>query len=219
MRNNRLKTKIIRATAQPHDVDLRPTCALQIRNRGTVGRRPRLGGLVLANLAETEPTGGIGGPFELTSHRGEAVSDRSLRGRPYLAFFGFTHCPDICPTTLFELTDLMKELGPQADAFNALLISVDPERDTQNLLSLYMEAFDPRIIAVRGTRKQTDQVLSAFRATAKRVDTDGGSYTMDHTAGIFLMDADGRFQGMLDMHEPRETRLKKLRNLAEMGGA
>ncbi|CAK7262244.1 MAG TPA: SCO family protein [Shinella sp.] len=177
------------------------------------------GALVLANMAETEPTGGIGGPFELTSHRGEAVSDRSLRGRPYLAFFGFTHCPDICPTTLFELTDLMKELGPQADAFNALLISVDPERDTQNLLSLYMEAFDPRIIAVRGTRKQTDQALSAFRATAKRVDTEGGSYTMDHTAGIFLMDADGRFQGMLDMHEPRETRLKKLRNLAEVGGA
>ena len=94
----------------------------------------------------------------------------------------------------------------------------DPD-NKENLLSLYMEAFDPRIIAVRGTRKQTDQALSAFRATAKRVDTDGGSYTMDHTAGIFLMDADGRFQGMLDMHEPRETRLKKLRNLAEMGGA
>jgi len=175
------------------------------------------GGLLLAGKTETEAgneSAAIGGPFQLTSHRGETVSDRTLRGKPYLAFFGFTHCPEICPTTLFELTDLMKELGPKADAFNALLISVDPERDTQNLLSLYMESFDPRIVALRGTREQTAQVLSAFRASAKKVDTGDGTYTMDHTAGVYLMNAEGRFKGMLDMHEPRETRLQKLRNLA-----
>ncbi|MFX7768555.1 SCO family protein, partial [Acinetobacter baumannii] len=75
-----------------------------------------------------------GGPFELTSHRGETVDNARLAGKPYLAFFGFTHCPDVCPTTLFELTDFMRELGPAADRFNVLFFTVDPERDTQDLL-------------------------------------------------------------------------------------
>ncbi|KQZ59773.1 copper-binding protein [Rhizobium sp. Root149] len=158
-------------------------------------------------------TPAIGKPFELLSHRGQVIDNAALKGKPYLAFFGFTHCPDICPTTLFELTDLMNELGPVADKFNVAFITVDPERDSKEMLAEYMTAFDPRIMALRGNPHQTEVAVKAFAAYAKRVPTEGGNYTMDHTAGVYLMDANGSFKGTLDMHEPRETRLHKIRNL------
>ncbi|MDR6759568.1 protein SCO1/2 [Mycoplana sp. BE70] len=154
----------------------------------------------------------VGKPFELTSHRGAVVNNGTLAGKPYLAFFGFTHCPDVCPTTLFELTDLMKELGLDGDKLNVVFITVDPERDTRELLELYMTSFDPRITALRGTADQTNTAVKAFAAYARKVPIDGG-YTMDHTAVVYLMNADGSFRGTLDMHEPREVRLQKIRNL------
>lgn len=159
----------------------------------------------------------IGGPFSLVSHKGETIDNARLAGKPYLVFFGFTHCPDICPTTLFELTELMKELGPAADRFNALFITVDPQRDSQQLLAEYMVAFDERILAVRGSREQTDAAVKAFAAFARRVPVEGGDYTMDHTAGVYVMNAEGRFANMLDMHESREVRLGKLRRIAGAG--
>jgi len=122
-------------------------------------------------------------------------------------------CPDVCPTTLFELTDLMTELGATADRFNVAFITVDPERDTSEMLAGYMASFDTRIMALRGNPEQTQTAVKAFAAYARKVPTDGGNYTMDHTAGVYLMDADGDFKGTLDMHEPREVRLQKIRNL------
>ena len=165
-----------------------------------------------AAVADTS-TPAIGKPFELTSHRGEIIDNAYLRGKPYLAFFGFTHCPDVCPTTLFELTDLMKELGATADDFNVIFITVDPDRDDQELLNGYMTPFDQRILALRGTEEQTQTAVKAFAAYARKAQTEGGNYTMDHTAGVYLMNADGGFRGTLDMHEPREVRLRKIRNL------
>ncbi|MGO3931363.1 MULTISPECIES: SCO family protein [Nitrobacteraceae] len=155
----------------------------------------------------------IGGPFELTSHKGETYNNARLAGKPYLVFFGFTHCPDICPTTLFELTDLMSKLGPAADRLTPLFITVDPERDTQELLASYMTSFDARIVALRGSQAQTDAAVKAFAAYYRKVPIEGGSYTMDHTAGVILMNAEGQLAGTLDMHEPRETVLTKLRRL------
>ena len=157
----------------------------------------------------------IGKPFAMTSHRGEVVDNAFLRGKPYLAFFGFTHCPDICPTTLFELTDLMKELGPTADDFNVIFITVDPDRDDQELLKAYMTSFDHRILALRGTGEQTQKAVKAFAAYARKVPMEGVNYTMDHTAGVYLMNAEGSFRGTLDMHEPREVRLQKIHNLVD----
>lgn len=162
---------------------------------------------------DTSSTPAIGRPFELVSHRGQLIDNAVLKGKPYLAFFGFTHCPDICPTTLFELSDLMSELGPAASGFNVVFISVDPERDTQKLLSEYMTSFDPRILALRGTPEQTATAVKAFSAYSRKVPTEDGGYTMDHTAGVYMMDADGSFKGTLDMHESREVRMKKIRNL------
>ncbi|GAA2884251.1 protein SCO1/2 [Aminobacter niigataensis] len=157
----------------------------------------------------------VGGPFELTTHRGQKFTNADVAGKPYLMFFGFTYCPDICPTTLSELTSLMDELGPDADRFSPLFITVDPERDNQQALAEYMTAFDSRIVALRGTPQQTEAAAKAFKAYYKKVPVDGGGYTMDHTAGVFLMGADGRFIGTMDMDEPRETRIAKLRRLIE----
>lgn len=156
----------------------------------------------------------VGGPFQLETVEGKPFSDKNIVGRPYLVFFGFTNCPDVCPTTLFELTGLLKELGPAADKLVPLFITVDPERDTPEMLRVYMNAFDPRIVALRGTLDQTTKAAKAFAAYFKKVPLDGGEYTMDHTANVILMKAEGTFQGTLDMHEPRETQLKKLDLLA-----
>ena len=156
----------------------------------------------------------VGGPFELVSHTGDIVSDRTLSGRPYLVFFGFTFCPDICPTTLYELSDHMDALGADADRFTPLFITVDPERDTRDVLAEYMTAFDDRIIALRGDAEATDRAVEAFSAYYAKVPIEGGGYTMDHTSGVLLMDSSGKFMGTLDIHEPRDTVLEKLRRLA-----
>ena len=161
-------------------------------------------------------TAKVGGPFSLLTPAGERIDNQSLAGRPYVVFFGFTYCPDICPTTLFELTDLMAELGPDADSFEVLFVTVDPERDTPAALSSYMTSFDSRITALRGSATETENTLKSFSAYAKKVPLETGGYTMDHTAGVFLMRPDGGFTGMMDMHEPRETKLEKLRRLARM---
>ncbi len=155
----------------------------------------------------------IAGPFELLTLAGKPFSNADLVGKPYLVFFGFTHCPDICPTTLYELTSLLAELGTGADRLMPLFITVDPERDTADQLAFYMSEFDPRIVALRGTPAQTASAAKAFAAYFKKIPEDGGDYTMEHTAGIILMDARGEFAGKLDMHEPRDIQLKKLQRL------
>lgn len=173
----------------------------------------------LASQTTTTGTAKVGGPFSLLTPTGERVDNQSLAGRPYVAFFGFTYCPDICPTTLFELTDLMAELGPDADSFEVLFITVDPERDTPAALASYMTSFDSRITALRGSATETENTLKSFSAYAKKVPLETGGYTMDHTAGVFLIRPDGGFAGMMDMHESRETKLEKLRRLARMTDA
>lgn len=156
----------------------------------------------------------IGGPFRLTDHRGRAVTDQDYRGRPMAVFFGFTHCPDVCPTALGDMTAQMEALGPDADRIQWLFISVDAERDTPAAMAQYLEAFDSRIIGLSGTEEQIAEVARGYRVYYQRVPLDGGNYTMDHTASIFLIDAAGRFAGTLDREEPPAVALEKLRMLA-----
>ncbi len=155
----------------------------------------------------------IGGPFRLTTHKGEVLSDTDLRGRPHLIFFGFTHCPEVCPTTLSELTLRYEALGAAADALTTLLITVDPERDTLEILADYIGAFDPRFIALRGTREETEAVAKAFKAFVQKVPLPSGGYTVDHNAIVYMMNRNGRFVGSLDPHEQEEIQLAKLRRL------
>lgn len=155
----------------------------------------------------------IGGPFSLTDHRGRAVTEATFRGRPMAVFFGFTQCPDVCPTTLGDMTALIKALGPEADRLHWLFVSVDWERDTPETLAGYLEAFDRRIVGLSGTEAQVAAAARAFRIYYRRVPTDGGGYTMDHSASLFLLDAAGRFAGTIDNQESQAVALEKLRAL------
>ena len=123
----------------------------------------------------------IGGPFSLTDHNGRTVTEQDLKGRPFLVFFGFTNCPDICPTTMFEISEVLKKLGPDGDRTRALFITVDPERDTPAALKDYVSSFDPRIVALTGEPDAIAAVAKAYRAYYRRVPLKDGGYTMDHT--------------------------------------
>ena len=151
--------------------------------------------------------------WELTDHRHGTVTPADWVGRPAMVFFGFTHCPDVCPTTLLDIADWLAELGPEAEGLTTALITVDPARDTPQLLAEYVENFDARILALSGSEADTARVTDAFAVTAERVPVDGGDYTMNHTAGVFLFRADGSFAGTIDFHEDRRFALPKLRRI------
>ncbi len=135
----------------------------------------------------------IGGPFQLTDQHGKTVTDKNLKGKPTLIFFGYTHCPDVCPTSLFEISEVLRAMGKDADKVNAVFISVDPERDTQAAMKDYLSSFDPHLEGLSGDPDAIANVIKSYRVYAKKVPTKDGDYTMDHTALIYLMDRDGRF--------------------------
>ena len=173
-----------------------------------------LGVLLLAVTAWVtlrEPGGGrsggsvIGGPFELTSQEGTTITDRDLRGRPFLIFFGFTNCPDVCPTALREISDVFSALGEDKKVA-ALFITVDPERDTAASLKDYVSNFDKRIIGVTGDRAAIERTMKAYRVYAKKIPGEGDSYNMDHSTVIYLMDKQGRFVNAFNINRsPRKS--------------
>ncbi|MDB5558105.1 MAG: hypothetical protein JWQ36_1039 [Enterovirga sp.] len=160
------------------------------------------------------PRGGssvsIGGPFALTAGDGRTVSDRDLRGAPYLVFFGFTHCPDVCPTKLFQLSEVLRAMGDGGQKVRALFITVDPERDTPAIMKSYVSSFDERIVGLTGDREAIDKVVRDFRAFAKKVPTKDGDYTMEHTGLVYLMGKDGQFIGSFNLERPPEEAAKDL---------
>jgi protein SCO1/2 len=149
--------------------------------------------LVMGGGQKVAATAAIGGPFQLTDQGGQTITDKSLQGRPTLIFFGFTHCPDVCPTSLFEISEVLRALGPQADRVNAYFISVDPERDTPSAMKEYLSSFDPHLKGLTGDPEVMAKVISEYRVYAKKVPLKDGDYTMDHTALVYLMDRDGKF--------------------------
>jgi protein SCO1/2 len=158
----------------------------------------------------TQPSS-VGGPFSLTDQNGRAVSDQDFKGKPFLVFFGFTHCPDICPTTLFEISEVLKRLGPDADKTAALFISVDPERDTPDKLKDYVSSFHPRIFGLTGTADAINAVEKEYRVYAKKVPLKEGDYTMDHTAVVYLMGKDGRFVAPFNLQKSADEAANELR--------
>jgi len=135
----------------------------------------------------------IGGPFQLTDQSGQTVTDKDMQGRPTLIFFGFTHCPDVCPTSLFEISEVLRAMGQDADRVNAYFISVDPDRDTADAMKEYLSSFDPHLKGLTGPPQDLAKVISEYRVYAKKVPLKDGDYTMDHTALVYLMDRDGKF--------------------------
>ena len=148
---------------------------------------------VLGGVRGVATPAAIGGPFQLTDQTGATVTEKSLLGRPSLIFFGYTHCPDVCPTTLFEMSEVLRAMGKDADGINAYFISVDPERDTVASMKDYLSSFDPHLRGLTGDPKAVAKVISEYRVYAKKVPLKDGDYSMDHTALVYLMDRDGRF--------------------------
>ena len=153
----------------------------------------------------------VGGPFKLVDQNSNPITDQDLKGQPFLVFFGFTHCPDVCPTTLFEVSEILRALPPRAKEVRALFVTVDPARDTPTVLKDYLSSFDPRIIGVTGDEAAVAAAEKSYRVYAKKVPTDGGGYTMDHTAIVYLMSKDGRFVAPFNMKRRPEEAAAELK--------
>jgi protein SCO1/2 len=163
------------------------------------------------NFGGVRPAATIGGPFKLTDQNGHQITDSDLKGRPFLVFFGYTHCPDVCPTTLFDVSEVLRALGRDADRAGALFITVDPERDTPTVLKDYLSSFDPHLRGATGERAAIDVVEKAYRVYAKKVPGQNGDYSMDHTALVYLMDKDGRFVAPFNLKRKPEEAAADLR--------
>jgi len=178
--------------------------------------------LLAAGLYATNGTSGsdgrpvpqlsLGGPFTLTTDEGKRLSSDTLKGKPFAIFFGFTYCPDICPTTLMELTTTIEAMGEDAGRMRFLFVTVDPERDTPDQLDTYLSSFDPRITGLTGTKQEIAQIAKAYRVYYEKVPTDG-DYTMNHSSLIYLMDDKGEFVDVLAHGTDPDQRLTKLKQL------
>ncbi len=160
-----------------------------------------------------------GVPFQLVAQNGQPITEQAFRGKPTALFFGFTHCPEVCPTTLFELNGWMEKVDPSGDKLQAFFVSVDPERDTPQVMNQYVSNVSKRITGVTGDPDKIAQTLKGYRIYAKKVPVDdkdpNGDYTMDHTASVILLRADGSFAGTIAYGENPDTAVEKLERLAK----
>jgi protein SCO1/2 len=166
---------------------------------------------MLGGLRNVAAPAAIGGPFQLTDQAGRTVTESNMKGRPTLIFFGYTHCPDVCPTSLFEMSEVLRAMGKDADRVNAYFISVDPERDTTVAIKDYLSSFDPHLEGLTGSPDEVAKVISAYRVFARKVPMKDGDYTMDHTALIYLMDRDGKFVSPFNLKRTPEQAAADLR--------
>lgn len=155
----------------------------------------------------------IGGPFTLTDQNGNTVTEAALQGHATAMYFGYTYCPDVCPTTLADMTQWMGDLGEDADKLKVYFVTVDPERDTQDVMASYMQAFDPRFTALTGSRPEIDKIVKEYRIYARKVPGEDGNYTMDHTATVFLLDSKARLVSTIDYQEATDKALAKLKRV------
>ena len=170
---------------------------------------------------EAAVSGPYGVPFTLVAQSGQPISDQAFRGKPSAVFFGYTHCPDVCPTTLFELNDWLQKVDPDGTKLNAYFVTVDPERDTPAIMDQYVSNVSKRITGISGDPSKVMDMVKGFRVYAKKVPVDekqpNGDYTMDHTASVFLLDSAGGFAGTIAYQEDPDVAVKKLENLIKKG--
>lgn len=175
--------------------------------------------LTLKPAAQQQPEGaainlaGMGGPFTLTGSDGKPFSSSALSGKPHAIFFGFTHCPDVCPTTLARLVRLRNELDAGDQSFQILFVTVDPERDGPAEVGKYAELFNSPVIGLTGTPAQIDQVKKQFGIFSRKVPDESGSYSVDHTSTVLLFDGRGRFTGTVAPEENDKAALAKLKRI------
>lgn len=167
----------------------------------------------------TDITGAeFGRDFTLTDHTGKRRSLADFRGKVVVMFFGFTHCPDVCPTTLAELASAMKKMGAESDRVQVLLVTVDPERDTPAILGPYVTAFDPRFLGLRGSAEETAQVAKEFKVIYQKVaGNKPTNYTMDHSAGSYVFDGQGRIRLYIGYGQGSEVFAQDIARLLKQG--
>ncbi|WP_315923836.1 SCO family protein [Mesorhizobium sp. SP-1A] len=159
----------------------------------------------------------FGAPFTLVDQKGQPITQEAFRGHPSAVFFGFTHCPEVCPTTLFELSGWLKTIGDDGKNIRAYFVSIDPARDTPDVMNTYVGNFSDRIVGITGEPDKVYDMAKAFGIYWKKVPTDGGDYTMDHTASVLLLNGKGEFAGTIAYGENADTAQAKLKRLAEKG--
>ena len=158
-----------------------------------------------------------GVPFTLVDQNGNKITEAAFRDKPTALFFGYTHCPDVCPTTLFELDGWLQKVDPDGTKMSAYFVTVDPTRDTPQIMNDYVSNVSKRIVGISGDPASIQDVIKGFRIYAKKVPIDpndpNGDYTMDHTASVFLLNRGGRFKGTIAYGEDPDVAVKKLENL------
>lgn len=159
-------------------------------------------------------TRAFGEPFVLVDHHGDEITEAAFRGQPSAVFFGFTYCPDVCPTTLFEMDAWLNELGPEGENIRAYFVSVDPERDTPEVLARYIGNVTDKVTGITGEPEDVARMARSFGIYVRKVDLDGGDYTIDHTASILMIDSTGDFAGTIAYGENPDNAMAKLRRLA-----
>lgn len=159
----------------------------------------------------------FGVPFELVAQDGKPITEKAFQEKPTALFFGFTHCPEVCPTTLFELNGWLEQVDPDGTRLNAYFVSVDPERDTPELLQQYISNVSKRITGISGDPQKVADMVKGYKVFARKVPVDekdpNGEYTMDHTASVFLLDHGGRFSKTIAYGEDADSAVKKLQSL------
>ena len=180
----------------------------------TAGAGLMLGVLLYAGLFDKDGTLAgdepFGAPFSLVNHAGEPVTEKIFQGKPTALMFGFTNCPDVCPTTLYELTQWGSALGDRQRDLNVVFVTVDPERDTADILKNYVTAFSDDFVGVTGPVKDVHAMLKDFSVYYRKVPLEDGDYTMDHTASVFLLDENGGFSGTIAYGESTKNAITKL---------
>ena len=157
----------------------------------------------------------IGSPFNLVDHRGMVITEKDFLGHPSALFFGFTHCPEVCPTTMSKLSILLDELGTKGDQIKVYFVTLDPDRDTPEVLMNYLSAFNERFIAITGNTNDVETLARSWKVYWKRTKTSDGGYTLDHTASVLLLNSKSNFVGTIGWKEEAAVALEKLKRLAK----
>jgi protein SCO1/2 len=181
--------------------------ALSIGGLTLLSREPGRGG---ASLQAGAP---LGGAFQLVDSNGASVSEAVFRQKPSVTLFGYTHCPDVCPTGLTQMGTWIEALGPDADKLRFVFVTVDPERDTPETMRDYISAFSDRIVGISGPPEAVHAMVKDYKIYSRKVPLADGDYSMDHTASVILQDASGNFVGTIDAAESEDVGLAKLKRL------
>ena len=166
-------------------------------------------------VSRTSDEAPYGAPFKLTDHFGQPITEKAFQGQPTAVYFGFTNCPEVCPTTLFEMKQWFEKLGDEGKNIKAYFVSVDPERDKPEMLKNYLGNVTDRVIGISGDPAEIANLAKAWGVYWKKVPTSDGSYTMDHTALVFLLNSKGQFHGTIAYGENPDTAFAKFQKFAK----